>query len=605
MSDLRELRDSIVAGVRRFGAFRKRWVLLEGAARFVVGFVGALLAWFLLDWAVKLPMWPLVLLFAAILVAGVVLLIRHVLLPSLRRIETEREALLLEKLHGRLDNQIIGALQLGAEVADAETKAGTLGYSTNLVRELVQRTARTVGELEPAKLLDLRLAKKLLGGAGALVLVVLLLCVAAPGVVQQRIERLRDAYAGVLDTLFPVELRVEPGDVAVLRGSPVKLSVQVIGARRRQVELVRVDDKTKAVATETLALTAQAARFEVAAAEKSFSYQFRYGNRVSKPHRVRVGDRPELSAMHYELAYPAYTGVPARTIVGFVPRLQALSATAVQVSLAVDKAELHPTLSHVRWQDGSRQPLNVSGRFATFSFSIDRPERATIFLASTLGAGFEMKEPVSFEVLVDRDQAPKVEILLRNRNLTMFADAAGGFGLNYVAEDDFGVAEVALEYRIDTVDALLGRSPRNGTVARLIEPARDRVKGNFADIFKSLSPPLEPGDRITLTVTAKDNNTESGPSLGRSAPVQIVIVRPDLAGFQEQQFGFGAESALGGLKKVKRATNLLVDPEKSIRKEAALKVDRQELKARAGQESFPSGAEESIGDYFRLLSGEK
>ena len=63
MSDLRELRDSIVAGVRRFGAFRKRWVLLEGAARFVVGFVGALLAWFLLDWAVKLPMWPLVLLF--------------------------------------------------------------------------------------------------------------------------------------------------------------------------------------------------------------------------------------------------------------------------------------------------------------------------------------------------------------------------------------------------------------------------------------------------------------------------------------------------------------------------------------------------------------
>ena len=56
---------------------------------------------------------------------------------------------------------------------------------------------------------------------------------------------------------------------------------------------------------------------------------------------------------------------------------------------------------------------------------------------------------------------------------------------------------------------------------------------------------------------------------------------------------------------MKRATNLLVDPEKSIRKEAAIKVERQELKARAGQEGFPSGAEESIGDYFRLLSGEK
>ena len=60
MSDVRELRESIVAGVWRFGAFRKRWTLFEGAARFVVGCLGALLGWFLLDWAIKLPMWPLV-----------------------------------------------------------------------------------------------------------------------------------------------------------------------------------------------------------------------------------------------------------------------------------------------------------------------------------------------------------------------------------------------------------------------------------------------------------------------------------------------------------------------------------------------------------------
>jgi hypothetical protein len=187
----------------------------------------------------------------------------------------------------------------------------------------------------------------------------------------------------------------------------------------------------------------------------------------------------------------------------------------------------------------------------------------------------------------------------------MFAEESSNFALNWLAEDDFGVAEVGLEYKIDTVDPLLGRTPRSGSLSRLIEPARDRVKGTFAEMFKTLTPALEPGDRVTITLTAKDNNTESGPSMGRSQPVQIIIVRPDLAGFKEQQFGFGADAALGGLRKVKRATNLLLDPERAARKEAPQKIDRQDLKSRVGPEGFPGGSEDAVGDYFRLLSGEK
>jgi hypothetical protein len=196
-----------------------------------------------------------------------------------------------------------------------------------------------------------------------------------------------------------------------------------------------------------------------------------------------------------------------------------------------------------------------------------------------------------------------VQVLRRRKKLTLMAKEAAAFALGWVAEDDFGVAEVNLRYRIDTIDPLLRRPLREGSQARRIDPPRDRARGKFTDIFESLSPRLEPGDRITLTVTATDNNTETGPRVGRSQPVEIVIVRQDLAGFVEKKFGFQAHALLGGLHKIKRATNLLVDPVKTVRSEAKLDIAKHKVRSRVGADTWPSGAEDAVGDYFRLLSG--
>jgi hypothetical protein len=140
-------------------------------------------------------------------------------------------------------------------------------------------------------------------------------------------------------------------------------------------------------------------------------------------------------------------------------------------------------------------------------------------------------------------------------------------------------------------------------VPRRIEPARDLAKGRFAEMFKTLDPALQPGDRVTITLTAKDNNTETGPGIGKSLPVEIVVVRPDLTGFVEQQFGFGTPSLLDGLKKVKRSTDLLVEPDKTVRTEKVAPVDKQALKVRSSQEPWPGGSGDATADYFNLLSG--
>ncbi|HYG74992.1 MAG TPA: hypothetical protein VEK08_08325 [Planctomycetota bacterium] len=591
-----------------FGRYRKQWELLHGVSKLIVVGPGLLLAWFILDALFLIPAWPLLISFTMIVLLSMWATIAWVVKPQLRRIDIDREAYVIESLHGKLDNQIIGSLQLGREVALAGN-AAALGYSPHFVSELLLKTARMLDSLHVRQLLDLSRARRAMLGA-AVVLALSSGCVLfASDAVRQRRDRLMDAYTLFLDTLFPVQIKVSPGSVAVIRGKSIRLEVEVVGARRNEVRLYRTKAGSPDSHADILPLSSDKAVVVIENAQDSFSYYFEYGNRRSELYKIQVGDLPDIKTINYELSFPAYTGQPSRTMTGRIPKLRGLSGTNVLVSFAAT-TDLHPDLSYVEWQDGSRQTIQFSGRFGHFGFTLSRQDRGTIYLTSALARPphekeWRMPQPVSFEVDVQRDEVPSVQILLKNKKLTMFAEQAAVFGFEWLAEDDFGVAEVSMEYRIETIDELLGRKPRQDSQTRLIEPARERVKGKFLDMFKTLSPPLEPGDKITIALTAKDNNTETGPGGSRSAPIEIVIVRPDLGAFVEQQFKFGSLSPMGEMVKVKRSTDLLVDPQKTVRTESVQKIEKKEIKTHARQESWPSGSEDATGDYFRLLSGEK
>lgn len=595
--------DAVVSQVRGFGRYRRRWSALQGLAWFVLLGPGALLVWFAADWAVHLPPWPLVGLFAAIVALGLWAAAWKVARPLLRRVRPQGEALRIERLHGRLDNRIIGSLQLGQEVLSAADAPSRLGYEPHLVWALVAQTQRLLSAQDVRRLLDLRQARRMLAAAGGVAVAIVLCVVLARPAVLERMQRLADAYAAVLDSLFSVEMTVTPGNVAVVRGRPVELAVAIPGARRQAVRLLRRELKSKKETADELLLAGGRSALRIDAAGESFDYQFEYGGRKSGSYRVAVESLPAIGAINYELTYPAYTGQAPRTLVGQVTRLGGLTGTGVVVSLAAT-TELSPDLCYVQWQDGQKQQLSVSGRFAHFSFTIDRPARAAIYLTGALGRGFEMEQPASFEVVMQRDEPPTIRALLTKKKLTMLPEEAAAFGVKWLAEDDFGVAEVGIQYKIDTIDPLLNRPLRESSQARRIDPPSDHVSDQFLDVFKGLTPPLAPGDRITITLAAKDNNdTEGGPGMGRSQPIEIVIVQSDLAEFTEKQFGFGAASLLGGLKKIERSTDLLIEPQKSVRTEAAQKFDKQDLKARVSQDPWPSGSEDAVADYFKLLSG--
>jgi len=602
--------QQVEAVVWDFGRFRKRWATLDGLARFVLIAAGSLLAWAILDWAIELPAWPLLLLFLVAAGLGVWAAVRWLAKPQLSRVRPEDEARVIEGLHGGLDNQLIGSLQLGLQEFRAPAEE-PLPFSAALVRALVVGTAVTLPRVNVNGLIDLSRTKRFLAAAICLAAVFVSCLVFGQQMIRQRCARLAEAYAVVMDTLFPVTMEVYPGDKPVVRGRPVELGVALHGARRDEVRLILRDSETEETTTTPLTILAGRASHVVASVESAFTYTFEYGGRHSPEHRILVDDLPEIKAINYELTPPDYTGQPMQLMTGRIKRLQGLSGTTVFVSFAAS-TELDPELCYVEWLAGGRERIDISGRFGSFGFEIRQPERLAIYLAHPFAKQsdeFRCKEPsLSIEVAVKRDQPPSVQMLVRKQSdMALTPGEANALRVPWLAKDDFGVEEVSIHYEVSTINELLGRGQRKGSRTHRIDPPRDRARGRFEQIFAGLQPPLAPGDQLRISLSAKDNNTETGPGLGKSEWIEILVVGSGFGMFTEGELSLAGrrESALSLLAagRVKRATDLLQEPIKTVRTEEPQEFKKHTVEARPGQKTMLSQAEDDVGRYFELLSG--
>jgi len=559
------LLESIKRIVRRFGRFRKRWAVLDGLATFVIVSPGALLLWFALDWALKLPPWMLLPLFAAACGFSLWACAKWAIIPQFSRVDTEREALAIERLHGEMDNRLIGSLQLGEDLRAAAGKR--VSYAPELVRELVRRTGKMLSTIRTKALVDLSRPKWHLAGGAAVAIIVALCLLYAQGAVRERGRRLANAYSALVELIFPVTLEVEPGNLAVVRGRPVTLSVNVKGARRREARLIMTEIGTKDIIPEPVEEPLQLsdekqASFEVAKADRTFTYQFAYGRRLSEEYEITVEDLPEVQAINYELTPPAYTGHPMHLLTGRVSKLKGLKGTGVLVNFAAS-TELDPELCRVEWGTGLEQDIDISGRFGSFSFVIETPDRLSVYLTGYLGKGFEMAEPLVFDVIVIDDNRPTIRVLTRNTEVDMTEGEARGLRLPYLATDDFGIKEIVLSFHVESTHELFGHGKREGTITRRIDPPRERVKDRFTSIFSNIKPLPESGERISLRLKATDNNARD-PGTGHSREIVIDVFKPELAfGFRDTRPGWarGIDDEGTGLrimagKPLERSTSL-------------------------------------------------
>ena len=598
--------------LRRFGKFRKHWAVLDGLAKFVFVAPGALLAWFLMDWGLESlglapPALPVFVSFVAICGMSLWACARWAVKPPLRRVRPDREAVVIEGLHGRLDNSLIGSLQLGEEMLAARGTGGRLGYSPMLARTLVARTAGSMTSIRAKSLVDLSGPRQHLLIAGAVAATIAVCLTFAQGPIRQRAGRVWSGYLSMTELLFPVTMHVVPGDLAVVRGRPVDLGVTVDGARRNRVVLHITDAETnQAIEPLALTLTSQQAAHRVRAAEGSFTYRFEYSGRLSDEYRITVADLPEIKAIRYELTPPSYTGQSPRIVTGLVPRLKVLAGTSVEVSFS-STTPLSPDDCYVQWDDGTRTAIDVTGRFGTFSFTVDRSQTVSIFLVGHLGKGFENEHPLRFGLAVKPDRPPRVRVSHPRGSFEVVNPAdIGSFAVAWLAWDDVAVVEVGLNMQVDTIRQLkhLNRPQRDFNRITSIQPPRPRTRGWFRKVLRDLPFRLASGDWVTLSVSTKDNNTRTGPGKASSRVIRILLSEKPLWGrFVKKNPTIGHRVRRGNYldfeKRVRAERMKLLDkPEATNWTEAPLPVEKQPIQVRAGARTI---VDDRAGLYFTAV----
>lgn len=269
--------------------------------------------------------------------------------------------------------------------------------------------------------------------------------------------------------------------------------------------------------------------------------------RVPPPNPVKVSSEPLVGDLRLILTYPRYTGLPPRDIRSSSGDVIALPGTQVRVEARalspVDRAALMlsiggpPKSQPVQITsapdapaEGDAPPLLVAGFVASqpggsYYFQVERGHRDPV------------REPVAHRIDIETDRPPRVDLFAPAPDLEVTGTRR--IELAYSAEDDLGLGEIDLVYRVGDGPEKHRRLRSAPTLppvgAAAFAPAATKTDAAVEPIARSAAAKIEwdlaeidlqPGLRVTYHVEARDLDTVSGPNVGRSREYSVRILSP-------------------------------------------------------------------------------
>ena len=231
------------------------------------------------------------------------------------------------------------------------------------------------------------------------------------------------------------------------------------------------------------------------------SWRAGLGKALENARRTESAPQREPITGDIELTYryPAYTGLAPRTVPGTNGEVSAPAGTEVQLKTRSDREVERAEIV----VNGETLPLVVTGkRELTGSFVAKKAGTYHFLFYGTgrkaLATGPDI--PLNVEV----DTPPQVSLLTPAAEIEI--DPGQQVTLKYEATDDYGLNGLALVFR----------TPGAKEETRITLPRQDsrRDKGTYTWDLGNLQ--VQPGDRISYYVEAKDNDAVEGPKRGVS-----------------------------------------------------------------------------------------
>ena len=490
-----EIRDFLRRFVRRFRTVRgMEGLCLTAAAALVLAALGIGVD------AVKerLPYAPLAL--SLLSWATLLALAGYTLLCFLRPHGLSWAARCIERQRPELRNNLINSLQLYPQLAGPADAAGA---SAPMILALVRQTREQVRAIRLADVVDCRPLKakaRLLALVAAPVLALAAWDPGFPG-------RTLALAVHPLEHLPPADIfiHVVTRDVRVVRGTSVAVEAVTSGAEPGRVVLAfrpsASGDGGEAGQTAAMERTGPD-RYAALVPEvtEDLDYRVATGPFASPWYRIAATERPAVTDLTVTLYPPHYTGLPNETLAG--GNVRGVKGSTLGFTITTNKPVARAVLA---LDDGREVPLKLTGDRAQGSMVLFRSQRYRIRMEDPFG--FE-NLPAPYEMHAVPDGFPVVELLRPAEDLEVNGDER--LVLEYRAEDDYGVREIVLAARVGDREERLPVWRR--------DPART-LQDRFVWDLDAMR--LEQGDVVTYHLEVLDNDTISGPKLGKSRPFSL------------------------------------------------------------------------------------
>ena len=480
---------------------------MRAVARLVAGVCLSLLVVLIVDLVFAPPDIPMLLAAGGALVVAGVFAVR-VLWPLREQPTDRRVARFVEERCPELEDRVASATELG------DTGTPTVFHDLVVADAAQQLRGVDLGRVvTPAHLR--RAAMR--GVAVTAVLVAILTLGIGPF---SQVARTAWLYAFP----FSVTLEVEPGDVRVMAGQPLRVRARVSGTRgaptRTLPTLTVLDGQTPRVVT--MRATSDGYLAEFPSVTDSFTYRVSAATMTSRDYRVEALVAPRVRRIDVHYAYPPFTGL-APYIEDDGGDIYAPAGTEVSVLVHVDKAIVEGALV---LNDGRHVPLDGAGAGPlTATLSVDTDGSYTVALTDVDG----LSNPGDTEYFIRTtfDQVPEVRVLRPggDREITPLEEVT----IEVRADDDYRVGALELVYTV------VGQGERSMPFETA--SGAQTVTGTHTLYAEDLG--VAPGDFITYYARAHDVGY-AGQSTEARSDIFFLEVRPFDNEFEEAQSQAGA-----------------------------------------------------------------
>ncbi|MDB4980000.1 MAG: hypothetical protein JWM82_752, partial [Myxococcales bacterium] len=225
-----------------------------------------------------------------------------------------------------------------------------------------------------------------------------------------------------------------------------------------------------------------------------------------------VSSAPLVGDLRVTYQYPAYTGLPPRTIDGSTGDLVAVKGTRVRLEARPLRSARRALLLLGEGGERGEVPVALEGGALVAELTLNDSGVYRFWLQPTLGRA--VREGAGHRLAAEADAAPRVEIKGPADKLEL--ETPRPIEVGYDASDDFGLGLVELVFRV-------GAGPEQRLPLRDAHGARTAQGRTLWD--PSTAGPVA-GERIGYRVEARDRDDVTGAKVGSSRTLTVVIQNP-------------------------------------------------------------------------------